>query len=256
MTDASSIQHHDPHVTTYLVWADPETHCEVRYDAQLAAPSGQVCPVAWFEPNTPLLRAQPVQVGGRAAAWFIQLSELQAVLRHYRRGGWVARLARDQYLWQGADRARSFAEFALLQTMRAMDLPVPRPLAALVCKKGWIYRAALVTERIPQARPLSACTDPALWQEAGRVIAKMHHAGIWHADLNVFNVLIDGHNQVWLIDFDRSRQRTMHSGLRTENIARLLRSVRKVAAALEVTCWSSLTRGYQDTWQTLNPESA
>ena len=250
------LQANHPHATTYLVWVDPETRCEVHYDAQLAGPAGPVNPVAWFDPEASMLQALPVQVGGRAAAWFIQLSGLQAVLRHYRRGGLAARFARDQYLWQGVERARSFAEFSLLQTMRAMDLPVPRPLAALVRRKGLIYRAALITERIHQARPLSACPESALWMEAGRTIAKMHHAGIWHADLNVFNVLIDAQNKVWLIDFDRGRHLKMHSGLRTENIARLLRSVRKVAAPLEATCWSSLTSGYQETWQTLNPESA
>ena len=243
------------HATTYLVWTDPDARCEVHYDPGLAALTSVMNPSDWFSPDFPMLNAIPVQEGGRAAAWFIKLDGTQAVLRHYRRGGMAAHFARDQYVWRGVEHARSFAEFSLLQLMRTMDLPVPRPLAAMVRRSGLIYRAALVTERIPAARPLAAFSDPDKWSAAGYVIAQMHHAGIWHADLNVFNILVDARDKIWLIDFDRGRHIKMNAGLRAENISRLLRSVRKVAPQLEETCWSALTSGYQQAWQTLKPES-
>src|SRR5687768_10534560 len=36
------------------------------------------------------------------------------VLRHYRRGGLIAKLSQDGYLWTGASRTRSFKEWRLL----------------------------------------------------------------------------------------------------------------------------------------------
>src|SRR5690606_1823588 len=63
---------------------------------------------AFFDPSTSSLQAQPVSSGGRQAAWFVQLpNAVQGVLRHYRRGGLIAKLIRDQYLWTGAQRTRS-----------------------------------------------------------------------------------------------------------------------------------------------------
>lgn len=237
------------------VWIDPLARREVHYDVLLDNLAKSSQPSEWFDPGLPMLESLPVKEGGRAAAWFIRLGDTDAVLRQYRRGGMAAHFFRDQYVWQGAQSARSFAEFSLLQAMLKMGLPVPRPLAAMVQRKGLIYRAALITQRIPAAHPLLSFTDPEVWSNAGQVIARMHDAGVWHADLNVFNILVDATRKVWLIDFDRSRRIKMNSGLRTENISRLLRSVRKVAAPLEATCWSALTAGYQQSWQSLNPES-
>ncbi len=215
---------------------------EIRYDtslSELADPSG------WFDPANPVLHAEKVQAGGRAAAWFIRLGRRAAVLRHYRRGGWAQRLLSDQYLWLGATRARSFTEFSIMHAMWSSGLPVPQPLAAAVWRVGLLYRAALVTARIPDARPLAVISNAEVWFEAGRVIADMHDAGVWHADLNVFNLMVDDQLRVWLIDFDRARQGRMTQALRAENLARLLRSLRKVAPDLESDCWPALTRGYQ-----------
>lgn len=215
---------------------------EIRYDAclsELADPPG------WFDPTNPALHAEQVQAGGRAGAWFIRLGKTAAVLRHYRRGGWAQRLLRDQYLWLGTTRARAFAEFAIMRSMWSSGLPVPQPLAAAVWRTGLLYRAALVTARIAHARPLAVFPKAEVWFEAGRVIAQMHHAGVWHADLNVFNLMVDDQVRVWLIDFDRARQGRITQAQRSENLARLLRSLRKVAPDLEPDCWPALTRGYQ-----------
>src|ERR1700691_558999 len=63
--------------------------------------------------------------GGRGAGWFIDRGTEQWVLRHYRRGGFVARLSEDRYLWTGEARVRAFAEYRLLADLAARGMPVP-----------------------------------------------------------------------------------------------------------------------------------
>jgi len=201
-------------------------------------------PVNWFDPLCPALHAQEVLIGGRAAAWFIRLGEHAGVLRHYRRGGWIARLIKDRYFWLGASRSRAFSEFSIMQSLWLNNLPVPQPLAAAVWRHGLTYRAALITARIEGAKPLAYTKDAGVWAEAGSVIARLHHAKTWHADLNVFNLLVDQHSRVWVIDFDRARTGHLSPLQRSDNLSRLLRSVRKVAPELEQEFWPVLTQAY------------
>ena len=203
---------------------------------------------SWFDPNNLRLEASPVGVGGRSAAWFLRVRQLQAVLRHYRRGGWAATLLRTSYVWTGLTKTRSFAEFELLGQMYRAGLPVPQPIAARVHKRGLLYEAALLTVRIPDAQPLARIVDPQVWARAGREIARMHAFGVWHADLNVYNIMAGQGGSIWLIDFDRSRAGGVNEGLRAENLSRLLRSIRKVVPEQEHSGWPVLSRAYQHAW--------
>jgi 3-deoxy-D-manno-octulosonic acid kinase len=76
----------------------------------------------------------------------------------------------------------------------------------------------------------------------------MHAFGVWHADLNVYNVMAGQDGRIWLIDFDRSRAGGVNEGLRAENLSRLLRSIRKVVPEQERSGWPVLSRAYQHAW--------
>lgn len=226
-------------------FADPQ---DMVFDggAMRFAPDRVLLPTAaLFDPATPGLGAVPVSVGGRQAAWYVQSQGLgAAVLRHYRRGGLIARLSRENYLWTGARRTRSFAEFDLMQFMAVQGLPVPRPLAAAYWRSGAVYRAALLTECIPQARALAKVLNTCDPQQVANAIYAMHEAGVWHADLNAFNILLDQTDKVWLIDFDRGRKRVMGRALRTDNLQRLRRSLLKVAGTAGEQCWIAVNQAY------------
>ena len=71
----------------------------------------------WFDAQAWGTRAQAVEGSGRGNAWFIDASHGPCVLRQYLRGGMAARFSRDRYLWRGANRTRSFAEFRLLREL-------------------------------------------------------------------------------------------------------------------------------------------
>lgn len=200
---------------------DPEAIAQARFDPD------------WFEPDHWQVCSAPL--GGRGGASFIEAPFGSCALRHYRRGGMAARVFGDEYLWTGAERTRSFAEFRLLSALRAKGLHAPQPLAARFRRRGAWYRADIITRRIERAATLAELlaagrADAAVAARVGAEIARFHAQGACHADLNAHNVMLS-EDGVWLIDFDRGR---LHAPARTwqfANLARLERSLRKLGAA-------------------------
>ena len=205
-----------------------------------------------FKPGFYADRAQAVSAGGRNAAWFVHDQWGHGVLRQYRRGGLVARFNKSHYVWNGAENTRSFAEFRLLQYMHAQGLPVPKVVAACYTRSWCFYRAALITQTLPNTKPLASVLKDmpatadvsALAQACAHSIFLMHRANVWHADLNAFNILIDVHNKAWLIDFDKSRQLVMTASLCNDNLNRLKRSLEKVLPQQGLVFWEHLHRFY------------
>lgn len=208
-----------------------------------------------FDPTDPALRAIAVSQGGRQAAWFVQGSFGSAVLRHYRRGGLMARVNQSSYLWTGAQSTRSFAEFDLLSFMVQAGLPVPRPLAACYRRTGLLYRAAIVIEQIPQAHTLATILKQGHHDTVARAVCAMHDAGVWHADLNAYNILVDPPGQAWLIDFDKGRRITMTPHHRQANLLRLQRSLIKIAGHQGKLWWDRFNHSYMQQASPLLPPS-
>lgn len=168
---------------------------------------------------------------GRGRAWFISLQEGPAVLRHYRRGGWM-RILGDCYLWLGLERTRALREWRLLAELTRLGLPVPRPLATQVIRRGIVYRADIITRRIENSHSLAVRLKASPlslqeWAGLGRCIRRFHDAGVYHADLNAQNILLDAQGGIYLIDFDRGKIKGEGKGWKHRNLARLLRSLNK-----------------------------
>jgi 3-deoxy-D-manno-octulosonic acid kinase len=168
---------------------------------------------------------------GRGNTLFVSDGEREFVLRHYRRGGLAARASRDRYLWLGAERTRAFTEWRLLARLHDMGLPVPRPAAARYERRGIWYTADLLTLKAPGIAPLSTRiardpTDDDFWRGIGAGLRRFHRAGVYHADLNAYNVQVDADDRVFLLDFDRGAIRAP-GDWQQRNLARLHRSLRK-----------------------------
>lgn len=207
-----------------------------------------------FDPDAWRTEARVLAAGrGRGAAWFIDVSpDRRFVLRRYRRGGLVARLVADRYLFTGSRRTRPAREIRLLERLELLDLPAPRPVAARYRRRGLIYRADILTQRLPDTRMLSQCLEEARlpetsWRAIGRCIRRFHEAGVCHADLNAHNILLDDAGRVFLIDFDRGRIRAP-GRWRQANLRRLARSLDKLAANRPFHYtrddWRALASGY------------
>lgn len=201
-----------------------------------------------FDPvvfNEDLLARQQLITGqagaGRGNTFFFTLQDQPLVLRHYRRGGLAQKLSKRHYLYTGLERTRAMREFDILMRLCRLQLPVSRPYACRVIRRGPFYQASLVTHRLAGltlAESLSGTPDlepaAATWLQTGELIARMHAAGVFHADLNAHNIMLDGKVSVSLIDFDRARVRPLPtgdpaSGWCLANIRRLQRSLLKVS---------------------------
>ena len=190
---------------------------------------------------------------GRGNTMIVSDGENEFVLRHYRRGGLPGKLIRDSYFWAGEDATRSFREWRLLYKLYRKGLPVPKPVAASYERRGPVYRADLLTLRVPgicslAERIFENGETREFWRGIGRAIHEFHAAGVYHADLNAYNVQVDPDNKVTLLDFDRGELR--EPGVwRQKNIARLHRSLRKIRAADKRIMfgkheWNELLDGY------------
>lgn len=189
---------------------------------------------------------------GRGTTWFIAMQQLEAALRHYRRGGLFGKVVSDQYWFQGWHKTRSYAEFHLLAHLRQQGVNVPRPIAARAVKRGLVYQADLLSEKITNARDLVAILQENPLDERhyfliGQQIAKLHRAQVNHTDLNIHNILIDDQDKVWIIDFDKCYQQP-GAKWKEANLQRLLRSFHKEQQRFgihwQTQQWQSLLAGY------------
>jgi len=192
---------------------------------------------------------------GRGTTFFVQYEGHDYVLRHFRRGGQITRLSADRYVWTGLSRTRAWREWRLLAELWQRGLPVPRPVAAQVVRRGLVYTADIMTQRLAGTLTLSEQLtrqplEQGIWARLGRLIRRFHREGVFHADLNANNVLLDSQGGLFLIDFDRGRFRRPARKWQQANLARLRRSLDKLqAGAPEVhfreTDWQALIAAYE-----------
>lgn len=163
----------------------------------------------WLDPAFWRMRNAVVAVfGGRGQALAVDTDAGPAVLRRYMRGGMVARVSRDRFVFTGHQRSRSFREFRILQRLHAMGLPVPQPLMAGSERRRLTGRAAILTRLLENTISLPQAADilePDHWRRLGETLARFFAAGVVHPDLNAHNLLIDGDGGWHVVDFDRAR---------------------------------------------------
>lgn len=197
------------------------------------------------------------RASGRGVVFFVASEYGDWALRHYRRGGMIARLLKDRYWFGSRDRTRSFREWRFLARLGDLGLPVPAPVAARFERRGAFYQADLITARLDKARPF---TQVLLGEESlldqvchdvGRCVRLFHEARVNHADLNVHNIMV-APDQIYLLDFDKGRFEPEAGSWQEKNLLRLRRSIVKVAGA-ELAAgrceaiWLAVKQGYERT---------
>lgn len=174
----------------------------------------------------------PLRAAGRGNTLVVSDSKQEFVLRRYVRGGMIGKLVKNAYFWGGEDETRPFVEWRLLAKLFARGLNVPRPAAARYRKTAMFYTADLLTVRVPGIRSLAdrlieSPGSTEFWQSLGTAIAHVHEAGVFHADMNAYNVQLDQKDELWLLDFDKGK--LSPSGTwKQETLSRLHRSLQKI----------------------------
>lgn len=222
------------HSTLLLTPLSPSDVCENWFDADY-----------WHQQNKIYAKKT-----GRASTWFFEHASLKAVLRHYWRGGLVGKLLTDQYLNTGLKNSRVYQEFSLLVHLSEQGLKVPTPIAAQFKPSGLVYRADIITQAIEgaqsvldilQHRPLSSTEI----EKVAKGIAEFHNKGVFHADLNINNILFDHQGEMYLIDFDRGQLKPPAQHWQHANMTRLQRSFNKQRLKQPTFHWQ------KSDWQTL-----
>ncbi len=195
--------------------------------------------------------------GGRGTVRLFSYEDRLYALRHYYRGGCMARPLGDRYLWTGPYRSRPAREARLLRHLARQGLPVPHPVAWRVVHDRLVYRADLIVTGIASASSLTErlrerAIPVEAWEDLGASLRRFHNLQVWHADLNLGNIMIDAKSRFFLIDFDRCR---ILSGdfWKRSNLRRLHRSCLKERSRnpgfrFRDQDFDALLRGYARGW--------
>ena len=165
------------------------------------------------------------------------------VLREYLRGGFIRHFLKNAYLMTN----RPLHEFRLHRRIQEQGLPVPELLGVCWERHGPFVRGAIATNYVeaPDLGTVLAAAEELpleLLRQCGSSIRSMHGLNVWHADLQVRNILVSEEGPM-LIDFDRARLHPQLSPLnRARNLLRLRRSIEKNGLSPEA--FPSICEGY------------
>ncbi len=184
----------------------------------------------------------PVSLGGRGTLQEFSVGGSLGLIRQYRRGGLARFFLRDKYLLHN----RPLRELNVLQRAHAAGVSVPEPLGVVWKRTGPTYSGAIATLRLEGVTLLeylrSDSIDPSRIEECGRAIRTMHDSGIYHADLQLENIIV-GPFHAAIIDFDNARiGKPLSHFARSRNLLRLRRSFAKNGVGEER--FSQMLEGY------------
>lgn len=213
-------------------------HVIVRSDAlgfveEALAASGTLYDYAAARPEADTL-------AGRQTIYVIRGPDTQRwILRHLSHGGRLAPITRDRFLRIGLP--RPFNELRVAWQLREIGIPTPEVVAAAVYDERFVYRGDVAREEISPARDLASSLfgDPALnpvdrkavLAAAGRLLGRLHGAGVIHPDLNLRNILIERSHEAaraFILDVEKCRiAAQVPRWRRRAMLIRLKRSARK-----------------------------
>jgi len=186
-----------------------------------------------------LTSAVEAGAGNRGSAFRIDLGDgLELYARRGRRGGMIASILTGVYV---GITPRPLTELAVTIEAMRRGIPVAEPMGAMIERIGpALYRGFFLTRAVRGMTLwefLRTDDDPTVRTHvlglARAAIDTMHQQGLFHADLNLHNLLVTRAREsfsVTIIDLDKSRlfDAPLSSAMRRANAARLMRSAHKL----------------------------
>jgi Lipopolysaccharide kinase (Kdo/WaaP) family len=191
--------------------------------------------------------------GNRAGAFRLNVGDAPEMFaRRAKRGGLIRFLLTDLYF--GFD-PRPLRELAVTIAARRRGIAVAEPMGAMIERASFgTYRGFFLTRSVAGFTLwefLETDDDPIVRElvlhQVREAIDAMHERGLFHADLNLHNVMVENASEsfaIKLLDLDKARleNSALSKAERKANYARLIRSARKLdprgkyidAAALKI----------------------
>jgi 3-deoxy-D-manno-octulosonic acid kinase len=171
-------------------------------------------------------------LGGRSSVVFEEINGLGSiVVKYYRRGGLIRYIIKQSYLRWGKTRGQK--EYELLQKVRSLGLSAPEPIA-FAYRGCMFYKGWLVTAKIKEHQTLADLSFSnenrtlKIMKEVTRQISILIKNGILHVDLHPGNVIVDNHDRVYILDFDKGHLfHGKNASLRNRYLSRWNRAVKK-----------------------------
>jgi hypothetical protein len=219
----------DPNFSTFKV---RRRELVIRRD--IASQAAQV-----MQRLTELTSAVEAGAGNRQSAYRLDLGDgAELFARRGRRGGLIASILSDVYVGIAP---RPLTELAVTVEAVRRGIPVAEPMGAMI---EWLspvlYRGFFLTRAVRGMTLwefLKTDDDPTVRThvlgQARAVMDTMHDKGLFHADLNLHNLLVTQARDsfsVVVIDLDKSRlfDAPLSVAMRRANSTRLMRSARKL----------------------------
>ena len=129
--------------------------------------------------------------GGRGSAWMVETPAGIGVLKHYRRGGWAARLTSDRYIFHGQAYQEAIMSSIAYQTPDSWSAGAETH-GGFLSFAIWFLSGRFVDPLHTQCTVVgrSGRKRDAPWTAIGDTLAGFHKAFVRHADLNANNILI------------------------------------------------------------------
>lgn len=179
--------------------------------------------------------------GGRSPVCLFNFNGQRVVVREYLHGGLRETVLRRLFAtWP----PRPVRELAVAGELKSRGIKVTEVLGVQVSRRwGPFYAGAILTRYVPDSANLwtylkdfhgEAEARERFLVSVGRFLKRVHGAGVYHGDLNLRNLLVQGSScgeaEIFLIDLDRSivRRLPLSKRLARRNLRRFVRSARKL----------------------------
>lgn len=139
----------------------------------------------------------------------------RVVLKTFHRGGLLRFVNRQSFI-RTKEKGRSQKEFEVLEKVRSLGVNAPKPLFFIETRKS-LYKAWLLMEEIEGGKTLSALSTEnedivrKVFPGCMAQIEILIRNKIFHIDLHPGNMMIDGDEKPWIIDFDRAKELPLSS---------------------------------------------